>query len=244
MSAACVRAQGLSKHFLVPRRRRTALRALRAAVRGDPLKQEFWVLKDLSFEVFKGDKLAVVGKNGSGKTTLLRILTGIYEPTAGTLLVDGSPSALFNYSVGFMRELSVLDSIFLFGAVCGMSRRFLRDKVEGILGLAELEHLRYAPHMDLSIGQVQRLALSVFFQTPNDFLVFDEVLANVDHGFARHAESFFRSLAASSKTVVMTSHDSAFLQRHCSHAMWLDEGRIRAAGPVQEIVSEYERSFG
>jgi lipopolysaccharide transport system ATP-binding protein len=243
LSGVCVRAGGLSKRFLVLNSERTLLRALRSLVTGGSLRREHWVLRQLTFEIRRGEKLALLGKNGSGKTTLLRLLTGIYEQTSGTLAIDGSPRALLSCHAGFHRELPVLDNVYLFGALHGIGRDVLTPREPAILELAELEHLAYAPLKQLSTGQVQRLAVSVFSQTATDFLIFDEVLGNVDPGFVRQTEAFFSSLARSDKTVIMTSHDASLLRKYCRTAMWLDGGRVRMLGPIDEVIDDYERSF-
>lgn len=244
MSDISVRADRLSKRFRVPAGRSTVLRRLRALARGDPLGRERWVLRDLSFEVRTGEKLALVGKNGAGKTTLLRLLSGIYRQTSGALAVRGRPTALFSCDIGFIRDLSVLDNVYLFGAVYGIGRDVLTPRAADILVRAGVEDLAHAPLRDLSVGQVQRLALSIFSQTASDFLLFDEVLANVDHGFRRESERFFGLLTRSDRTVIMTSHDTSILRQYCERALWLDEGRARRIGPVDDVIDEYERSFG
>jgi ABC-type polysaccharide/polyol phosphate transport system ATPase subunit len=243
VSQVCVRAEGLSKRFQLITGRKTALQALRALLRRESFARQHWVLHDLSFTIQKGEKLALIGKNGSGKTTLLRILTGILEQTSGTLELDGAPTALFQASIGFLQDLPVVDNIYLFGAVYGIPRRVLAPGEREVLRLAGLEHLAAAPFKELSLGQGQRLALSIFAQTTNDFLIFDEVFANVDLGFLRASAGFFASLARSDRTVIMTSHDSAFLRKHCQTALWLDEGRLRRYGTVDDVIAEYEWSF-
>jgi ABC-type polysaccharide/polyol phosphate transport system ATPase subunit len=236
-------AAGLGKRFLVLRSKRTALAALRAWRHGESLHCEKWVLRELSFEIRRGAKLALVGCNGSGKTTLLRLLCGIWSPTCGTLVVPSRPRPLFDCGIGFSKELAVAENVFLFGAVHGLDRRALTLRMGDLLERAELSELAQAPLRDLSTGQVQRLAFSIFAETKADFLIFDEVLANVDRGFANEAGRFFRSLAASPRTIVFTSHDADFLATYCDQAIWLDGGRVRLHGAVESVLREYERSF-
>lgn len=242
MNQTCLGVYHLSKRFLVLKSQKSLLRVLRAWASGGSLRREHWVLRDVTFEIEKGEKVALVGKNGSGKTTLLRILAGIFQQTSGALAVDQSPAALFSCSIGFLRDLPVVDNIYLFGAVHGIDRSTMAQKQEAILEMAEVDHLAYSPLKELSLGQVQRLALSIFSQAPNEFLIFDEVLANVDHGFMRKSESYFESLARSGRTLILTSHDSSFLRRYCERAIWLDGGRLRRSGPFEVVIDEYERS--
>ncbi len=243
MSGFAARAEGVGKRFFVPRTQRTVVRAARSWLRGEGLWRELWALRDLSFTLRRGAKLALVGRNGSGKTTLLRLLSGIHLPTCGTIATHAQSQPLFSCAVGFAKELTVAENVILFGTVHGMSRRTLQPRLAEILERAGLEDFAFAPMKDLSTGQVQRLALTVFAQSEADFLVLDEVVGNVDHGFLREADRFFRELASSSRTVIMTSHDAAFLAAYCEQAMWIEGGRVRMHGPFDGVMREYERSF-
>lgn len=243
MNNICVKVENLSKRFLVLKRKETVLRVLKALIKRKPLKRELWVLRKLSFEIKKGEKLAIVGKNASGKTTLLRILTGIYDKTSGYVRVEDAPRTLFKFWIGLNSDLSVVDNIYLFGAVHGIGRDVLEHKMDQILKMSELYHQRFSPLKELSPGQQQRLALSVFFQNTGDFLIFDESLAFVDMGFAQKCEAYFQDLLSSEKTVIITSHDTSFLRKYCKTAIWLDEGHIRVSGGVDRVINEYERCF-
>ena len=243
MNDICVSAEKLSKRFFVLKRKQTALGVLKALVSGEPLKREYWVLRDITLRIHKGEKLAIVGKNGSGKTTLLRIITGIYDRTYGDLEVKEEPRALFGCWTALNADLSVIDNIYLFGAVHGIQRGYLKGKISEIMEMTELYDLQFCALKELSMGQMQRLALSVFFQIPNDFLIFDESLASVDQGFTQKCEAYFNNLVSSEKTVIMTSHDNRFLRKYCNKAIWLDEGRIRMSGEASSVIDEYENSF-
>jgi lipopolysaccharide transport system ATP-binding protein len=239
----CVRAERLSKRFMILQSRRSAFRAVAAVVRRQALRREHWILRGVSFQIARGDKVAILGRNGSGKTTLLRMIMGIYAPTSGTLMVDVEPSALFDCDVGFNGELQVVDNLYLFGAIHGIRRRDLAPRERIVLEQAGMEHLAYARMKDLSPGQLQRLALAVFAQTKSDFLIFDEVLENVDQAFAMEAQAFFAGLARSDKTLIMTSHNAEFLARYCQSAIWLEGGAMRMHGPFDEVVREYQREI-
>ncbi|HZR83953.1 MAG TPA: ATP-binding cassette domain-containing protein [Candidatus Binatia bacterium] len=243
-ASPAARAEHLAKRFHVLRAERTALRALRALLRGESLRRELWVLKDVSFEIARGAKVALVGRNGSGKTTLLRLLSGIYAPTAGRLEVADRPRPLFSCGVGFASELSVSENVLLFGTVHGIRRHRLRERRRDILARADLAPLAHVPVKDLSTGQVQRLALAVFAEAEAEFVILDEVIGNVDAGFLREADRFFRALVDSPRTVLMTSHDASFLRAYCDEAMWIDGGAIRLHGRFDAVLREYERSFG
>ncbi|MDD5439656.1 MAG: ATP-binding cassette domain-containing protein [Candidatus Omnitrophica bacterium] len=243
MNDICIKVEALSKCFFVPNRKVTTLRLFRALIRQEPFKKEYWVLRNISFTIKRGEKVAIIGKNGSGKTTLLRILAGIYDKTSGTIEINNEPRALFKFWIGLLSELSVIDNIYLFGAVYGMGRSYLKDKIDKILETSELYLLRFLPLKDLSMGQRQRLALSVFFQNNSDFLIFDESLAFVDQYFTQKCEIYFRDLYKSGKTVIMTSQDNSFLRKYCNKVFWLDNGMICKSGEAGSVIDEYEQSL-
>ena len=243
MSAPSVRLEHVAKRFMIPHTQRTTLRVVKALLRREALRHELWALEDVSFALQPGERLALVGRNGSGKTTLLRLLSGILAPTSGTIALASRPRALFSTSIGFSTELTVADNVFLFGAIHGLTRRVLEPRQDDIIARAGIAHLTHTPLKDLSMGQVQRLALSIFAESTGRFLIFDEVLVNVDRGFARTADAYFRSLAQSGRTLVMTSHDPAFLASYCDRAIWIDAGRVRLDGAFDDVMREYEQSF-
>jgi ABC-type polysaccharide/polyol phosphate transport system ATPase subunit len=243
MSDIIVKVENLSKRFYLRKSKKTFLRTLKSLINGVRIKEELWTLKDITFEIKKGEKVAIIGKNGCGKTTLLRILTGIYDKTSGRLEVKGKPICLFRSSVGACSDLPVIDNIYLLGAVYGLERKFLKNRTDEILETAELSHLAFSPLKELSIGQQARFAFSIFFQVDTDFLVFDESLESIDQGFVERCKVYFQDLFSSGKTVIMTSHDASFLKDMCKRALWIDGGRIRMSGEAGEVISEYERSF-
>jgi len=243
MNNLSVAVTSVSKSFRVLKYHKTVLRALTALPQRESLRREHHVLSDVSFQIKNGEKVALIGRNGSGKTTLLRIVAGIYKADAGVIEVAEPPAVLFDASVGTVGILSVMDNIFLFGAIHEIGRDVLRSKAEYILDLAGLFELRHTPFQDLSKGQRQRFALSVFLQTRRNLIMFDEALTNLDIGFMNHCERHFEDLKKSNKTMIITSHDPGFLRRYCQRAMRLDEGRIRRDDDADEVISAYESSF-
>jgi ABC-2 type transport system ATP-binding protein len=240
MSELLIEAAHVAKRYRVLKRQRSTLRALKALCGREKLTMELWALRDISFTIESGEKVAVIGRNGSGKTTLLRLLAGIIDPSGGSLRVAAEPLALFKFWIGQNADLPVLDNIYLFGAVCGMKREQLKSRVQEILDCADIRDLGFAPLHDLSLGQRQRLALSIVFQAQADFLIFDETFVHVDQAFFRECSAFFERLAGSSRTMVITSHDHGFLKKHCRRAIWLDKGRIRLDGPAAEVIEAYD----
>ena len=239
MSAMLALAQGLGKRFRIRVVRRSPLATLREGFSGTATHRDLWVLRDVSLRLERGDRLAVIGGNGCGKTTLLRMMAGIYRPSRGHLVIHGEPRILFRSGIGFTPELSVIDNAFLFGAVHGIERSVLRGQVEAALEFSELRELAHGPLKNLSVGQLRRLALSVFAESRGNFLMLDEALDNVDLEFRRRFEARFAQLLDPGKTFVMTSHDSDLLARFCRTAIWLADGTVHMAGPVEEVLRCY-----
>jgi len=240
MSDTCVGAEKLSKKFNIIKRRLTLFRALKAVFGGVSFKRELRVLDNISFDIKKGERFAIVGKNGSGKTTLLRILAGIYEENSGRLYMSEQPKVMFNLSIGINLFLSVIDNIYLLGALHGISRKDIEGDVPNILKMAELEDLKYEFVRRISRGQQQRLVLSVFLHAPGNFFVFDESITFVDLSFRRIFEEHLEKLFARNATVILVSHDLEFLRKYCDKAMWLEDGKIRSFGNAGDVVGEYE----
>jgi lipopolysaccharide transport system ATP-binding protein len=218
----------------------TLLRLLRVLKQPEMKDRSVPVLKDVSFQVERGQRIALIGENGSGKTTLLRIICGIYQADKGTLTVNGRIRALFDYRVGYYEYLPVLDNIYVIGAIHGLERRVLKPLIDEMLATCEISHLRCAELRELSSGQQQRLTMSVFMRAEGDIYIFDETFAHIDQAFASKIERFMERLTAEGKTIVMTSHSTKILSRYCTEAIWLDAGRIREYDKVDVVLGSYK----
>lgn len=201
------------------------------------------VLRDLSFEIRAGEKIALVGRNGCGKTTLLRLLAGIYALDGGVLKVYEPPCVLFDAHIGTHGLLSLVDNMYSFAAVHQIARARIEPQFDTILELAGLRAARETPFRDLSKGQRQRFALSIFLQSDAQFLIFDEALTNLDLGFLQECERYFAALKASRRTIILTSHDSDFLRRHTDRALWLQDGSLKMDAATDAVLDAYEHSF-
>ena len=243
MSDLCIKIEHLSKSFKVPEGKNTVLQVLKSLTKHQPFRRTLMVLSDLSCEMKKGEKVAVIGRNGCGKTTFLRILAGIYSADSGTVQINAVPRALFRSSIGLNSDISVIDNIYLLGAMHGLERNFLKGKIESILALAEIGHLRFSVLKKLSTGQAQRLALSVFFEADGDLLILDEAMGSVDRDFSQKTDDYFKRLVSSDRTVIMVSHNTATLRKYCTKAMWLEKGVVRMYDEFDKVNAEYERSF-
>lgn len=242
MTHLAVAARGISKSFPFHKYNKNLSQTL-SRWRDGSAHWRHRVLHEISFEMRAGEKIALVGRNGSGKTTLLRVLAGIYMLDGGALHVYQTPCVLFDAHIGTHGILSVTDNISSFAAVHQIPRARIAPRLDAILELAGLTQARETPFRDLSKGQRQRFALSIFLQSDAEFLIFDEALTNLDLGFLQECERYFSALKASDRTVILTSHDSDFLRRHSERALWLENGVLKMDDATDAVMDAYEQSF-
>ncbi len=239
MTAPVLEVKNLSKNFHIYQQQKTLFRLGKSFLQGFPAKRDLLALNDVSFSVQPGEKIALIGRNGAGKTTLLRILSGIYQPTSGTVRSSAEIHTLFNFGVGFNPYLSVLDNIYVLGAFQGLLVSEVKEVLEEIVAFSELGDFLYMPAKDLSSGQKQRLLFSVFIKSKSDFLLFDESISVADQAFQIKSQNWFKKMMTSSKTLILSSHSHAFLKEHCPRTLWLEKGVLRADGPSAAIIKDY-----
>jgi lipopolysaccharide transport system ATP-binding protein len=198
-----------------------------------------WALKDVSFELHPGDVLGVVGKNGAGKSTLLKILSRITDPTEGRALLRGRTASLLEVGTGFHGDLTGRENIFLNGSMLGMRRREINDRFDDIVEFSGIEQFIDTPVKRYSSGMYVRLAFAVAAHLDPDVLIADEVLAVGDAEFQRKCLGKMREAASSGRTVIFVSHNQAAVASLCTRAIWLDRGRVRLEGDVDEVASAY-----
>jgi lipopolysaccharide transport system ATP-binding protein len=255
-----IRAEGLGKKYAIghqaERERYTALRDVlargakslwrktadlargRAIVAGDTV-EEFWALKDVSFEVKRGEVLGIIGRNGAGKSTLLKILSRITEPSEGRVTIKGRVASLLEVGTGFHPELTGRENIYLNGAILGMSRAEIRKKFDEIVAFAEVEKFLDTPVKRYSSGMYVRLAFAVAAHLEPEILVVDEVLAVGDAEFQRKCLGKMSEVAGRGRTVMFVSHNMGAVTSLCHGAIWLDRGRIRGRDAARPLVREY-----
>ena len=197
------------------------------------------ILDGVSFRAEPGEKLAIIGANGSGKSTMLKVIAGVLAPTRGTVHVTGTLSPLIELGAGFEPELSLVDNIVYYGVVLGFPERTMRENVEAILDFAELGDMRDAPTKTLSSGMAARLAFSIATQFRPDVLLLDEVLAVGDERFRRKCADRLERFWDAHSTIVVVSHDMAYITRTCERVIWVDHGVVRFDGPADEGVRHY-----
>ncbi len=201
----------------------------------------FHVLKDINFEVKRGEFFGVVGRNGSGKSTLLKTLGGIYSPTKGSVEISGTLTPFIELGIGFNPELTGRDNVFLNGAILGLTRREILQKYDDIVAFAELEQFMDQKLKNYSSGMQVRLAFSIAMQAHNDILLIDEVLAVGDAAFQRKCYNVFKDMKKTGKTVIFVTHDMAAVEEYCDRAMLIEKSEIKVIGRTSIVTREYNR---
>lgn len=198
------------------------------------------VLRDISFEVERGDFLGIVGRNGSGKSTLLKLISGIYKPNKGNITVNGSLVPFIELGVGFNPELTGRENVYLNGAMLGFSTKQIDAMYDDIVEFAELRDFMDQKLKNYSSGMQVRLAFSVAIKAQGDILVLDEVLAVGDEAFQRKCANFFEKVKDDpNKTVILVTHDMSAVRRYCSKAIMIDGGKIVDSGDPDDVADSY-----
>ncbi|MEY2744266.1 MAG: hypothetical protein RJA65_269 [Actinomycetota bacterium] len=238
MTNNAISVSSLSKNFRLYHERNRYIKA--ALLRGRRAKyEEFWALKDVSFEVAHGATLGIIGSNGSGKTTMLKCLTGIYTPEKGAIKVDGKLAALLELGAGFHPELTGAENIFLNGSILGMSKRDVQNKFASIVEFAGLEKFIDTPVKNFSSGMVVRLGFSIASHVEPEILLIDEILSVGDQDFQRKSSEKIEEFRREGRTIVVVSHSLGLVQQLCKEVIWLDKGQIRQSGPAAEVIAAY-----
>ena len=210
----------------------------RLVVQGDSV-EEFWALKDINFEIKRGDRVGIIGRNGAGKSTLLKVLSRITEPSSGRIKIAGRVASLLEVGTGFHPELSGRENIFLNGAILGMSRLEIQRKFDEIVDFAEVEQFLDTPVKRYSSGMYVRLAFSVAAHLEPEILIVDEVLAVGDAQFQKKCLGKMEDVGKEGRTVLFVSHQMAAIQRLCSSVIVLGNGQTKFVGDTRTAVDYY-----
>jgi lipopolysaccharide transport system ATP-binding protein len=257
MSDVVIRAEGLGKKYLighqsqdgyqtlrdvVARHTRGLARSVRDIAKGRPNVagdeiEEFWALRDVDFEIRRGDAVGIVGRNGAGKSTLLKVLSRITEPTLGRITIKGRVASLLEVGTGFHPELTGRENVFLNGAILGMTRREIRRKFDEIVAFAEIERFLDTPVKRYSSGMYVRLAFAVAAHLEPEILIVDEVLAVGDAEFQRKCMGKMQDVAKGGRTVILVSHNVSAIRRLCSSAILMKAGRVDVAADVDTVLA-------
>jgi ABC-type polysaccharide/polyol phosphate transport system ATPase subunit len=212
-------------------------------VKGQLSFEEFWALKNISFNIKRGESLGIVGLNGSGKSTLLKIIAGVLKPTKGTVSVYGSVAPLIELGAGFDYELTARENIFLNGAILGFSRAQIKDKFEEIMDFAELWDFVDVPIKNFSSGMVARLGFSIATISRPDILIADEILGVGDYKFQKKCEERMGEITGNGATVILVSHSIETVQQMCNKVAWLEKGKLVKVGPADTVCEEFMASM-
>ncbi len=204
--------------------------------------QEFWALKNISFEVKKGDRVGVIGLNGAGKSTLLKIISGVMKPTEGNVKIKGKLVPLLELGAGFDSNYTGKENIFLNGAMLGYTKEFLEEKYDEIVDFSEIGKFIDVPIKNYSSGMKARLGFSIATMIEPEILVLDEVLSVGDAKFRKKSEERIMSLFDKGITVLFVSHSVHQVKRLCNKAIWLENGRLVMQGNADEVCDKYDKS--
>lgn len=204
-------------------------------------KKEFWALKDINFEVKKGEVIGFVGSNGAGKSTLLKIVAGVMKPTKGIVEKYGNICPMIELGAGFDMDLTARENIYLNGAILGYSKEFLDKKFNEIVEFSELKEFLDVPVRNFSSGMVTRLAFSVATIVDPEILIVDEILSVGDIAFQQKSENKMRSMIKGGTTVLFVSHSLEQIKSLCDRVVWLENGMVKKIGNPTEICDEYEK---
>lgn len=205
--------------------------------------EDFWALKDVSFEVKQGDRIGIIGRNGAGKSTLLKILSRITEPTTGSIRIKGRVASLLEVGTGFHPELTGRENIFLNGAILGMQREEIRRKFDEIVDFSEIEKFLDTPVKRYSSGMYVRLAFAVAAHLEPEILIVDEVLAVGDAQFQKKCLGKMEDVGREGRTVLFVTHNTEAILNLCSKALLLRSGELVNAGGVREVVNHYLKQY-
>ena len=241
--------EGISKKFRIHHQeenKRIKRGLLGGLFNGGPQKktssdEDFWALRDISFNVEQGERMAIVGRNGAGKSTLLKILSRVMSPTEGRIEIRGRLSSLLEVGTGFHPELTGRENVYLNGALLGMSRNEVRKKFDAIVDFAEVDRFLDTPVKRYSSGMYVRLAFAVSAFLEPDIVVLDEVLSVGDARFQQKSYAKMRELASQGRTVLFVSHSMSAVKDLCETAILIEHGRIKQKTRVDDAIGDYMR---
>ncbi|WP_298743301.1 ABC transporter ATP-binding protein [uncultured Microbacterium sp.] len=243
MDDVAIHVTGLGVRFRRNRRGRRSLKDLFAGSARRTRPDEFWALRDVSFDVTRGEAIGVVGRNGQGKSTLLKLVAGVLLSDEGTVDVHGGVAPLIEITGGFVGDLTVRENIRLTAGLHGMSKVEVARRFDGIIDFAEIGDFVDMPYKHLSNGMKVRLAFSVVSQLDEPTLLVDEVLAVGDKAFREKCYRRIDELLADGRTLFFVSHNEKDLRRFCTRGLYLDKGRLKLDAPIAEVLDAYNADY-
>jgi len=201
------------------------------------------VLDNVSLAIRHGEKIGIIGSNGSGKSTLLKIISGILKPSAGKLTIEGRIAPLIELGAGFDPDLSVRENVIFYGVLLGLSKAKVMERIPAILDYAELDDRADEPLKSLSSGMNARLGFAIATDEHPDILLLDEILSVGDESFRAKSAARIQQLWSEHATIVVVSHELAFIEQQCNRVVWLREGAVALDGSPQDVLPQYVASF-
>lgn len=204
--------------------------------------ERFIALKDISFDIKKGDVFGILGLNGSGKSTTLKLISGILSPTKGTVKTQGTIAPLIELGAGFDMDLTAKENIYLNGSVLGYSKKFMDEKFDDIVEFSEMKDFLDTPMKNYSSGMVARIGFAIATMTTPDILIVDEILSVGDFHFQQKCEDRINKMINGDTTVIIVSHSIEQIERLCKHCVWLEKGKIKMIGDAKDVCDAYKNS--
>ena len=238
-----IRANDISMRYLMTYDRIQSIKEyIVQMLRGKIKYEEFWALKNVSFEVERGEVVGIIGHNGAGKSTILKVISGILKPTEGSVTSHGNIVPMLELGSGFDMDLTGHENVFLNGAILGYSEEFLQSKYDEIVDFSELGQFIEVPIRNYSSGMLARLAFSIATVVNPEILIVDEILSVGDADFQEKSRKRMMELMSGGTTVLFVSHSLQQIREMCDRVVWLEHGEVQMVGETTEICDQYEKS--
>ncbi|EXJ52652.1 ABC transporter ATP-binding protein [Microbacterium sp. MRS-1] len=238
-----IRVTDLGVHFRRSRRGRRSLKDLFGSSTRRARPGEFWALRNVSFDVRRGEAIGVVGRNGQGKSTLLKLVAGVLLPDEGSVTVHGGVAPLIEITGGFVGDLTVRENVRLTAGLHGMSKAEVARRFDDIIAFAEIENFVDTPYKHLSSGMKVRLAFAVVSQLDEPTMLVDEVLAVGDKAFREKCYRRIDEMLAEGRTLFFVSHNEKDLRRFCTRGLYLDKGALKLDAPIADVLAAYNADY-
>ena len=232
--------ENISKRFYIPHEKKTTLfQNIVGLVKRQFDYEEFWALKDISFEVKKGEAFGIIGRNASGKSTLLKILAKVLYPDSGSVAINGKVASFLELGVGFQPELTAKENVYIYSSILGLSRKQIDRIYDEIFNFAELKKFENMKLKNFSSGMYMRLAFSTALYSVPDVLLTDEVFAVGDESFQRKCVNKINEFNSRGKTIVFVSHNLKAVEQICQRSLLLEAGRIITISHTERVINDY-----
>lgn len=239
-----IRVENAGIRFRLNRRSRRNFKDLFAGRNRRARSDEFWALRNVSFNAIAGEAIGVVGRNGQGKSTLLKLVAEVMLADEGTVHVDRGVAPLIEITGGFVDDLSVRDNVYLTAGLHGMTKQEINERFDEIIGFAEIERFIDTPYKHLSSGMKVRIAFAVISRLEEPIILVDEVLAVGDKAFREKCYRRIEELLDGGRTLFFVSHNERDLRRFCSRGLYLDKGELVLDGPINDVLDRYNADYG